>query len=88
MSALVYLPALQLSHFSTLAAEYVPAPQSVQTRDPAAEYLPAPQTVHVALLTVGLNLPASQAVQFPPPVPMYPGLHTQLLSAVDENGLV
>ena len=63
----VYLPAMQLVQpEAPAAAEYFPAAQSVQLLSPSLEYAPAAQARQVLAedaLTVGENVPATQATQ-------------------------
>jgi hypothetical protein len=63
----VYLPTSHRWHaLAPVAAEYFPAPQSVQLLSPSLEYAPAAQARQVLAedaLTVGENVPATQATQ-------------------------
>lgn len=81
--AVEYAPAEHDTHALALLApaapEYVPATQFTHTADELAptttEYDPAEQFAHGALPVILLNVPATQDVQLPPSLPVYPMLH-------------
>ena len=52
----------------------------------AVEYVFPPHSRHAALPMTFLYLPAAHALHVPPLGPVYPGLHTQLVRAVDPTG--
>ena len=78
-----YLPSTQLVQTETpVAPEYVPDTHSLQKVAPAPENLPAGHAMHDELPWVSLYLPASHAVQFNEPEPVYPGLQSHTAELV------